>query len=201
MYSGWKWIAAGVLAMGVVVGCASDKPHAFGEDRPPSDQVNPDDRGLQGFDVMAASDQMAADLLAQPELNASQTQWTIVVDHVDDLTTDNIFRHNYDIFIERLRTKLFQLGKGRVRLIENRSRFQELRNKELSSGERDDFGQAGAGQPAAAPAEVQPDFVLYGKAMDLPNRANNYYLLQFDLTNFKTREQVWSKEYEVTTAR
>jgi hypothetical protein len=35
----------------------------------------------------------------------------------------------------------------------------------------------------------------------MPNRATNYYLLQFDLTNFNTREQVWSNQYEVQTAR
>jgi PBP1b-binding outer membrane lipoprotein LpoB len=201
MFSGWKYGAtAALLALPIVAGCASDKPSEYGSDRPPADQVDPRDTGLQGYDVMAASDKMANDLLSQPELNASRTQWTIVVDKVEDDTTDNVFRHNYDIFIERLRTRLFQLGKGRVRLIENKARFHNLQNKELEGGERDDFGQ-GSGDRPAQPAAVQPDYVLYGKAIDMPNRATTYYLLQFDLTNFNTREQVWSGEYEVRTAR
>jgi len=202
MFVGCKCLAAAaLLSIPIISGCASDKPADYGSDRPPADQVNAGDTGLQGYDVMAASDKMAADLLSQPELNASRTQWTIVVDKVEDDTTDNVFRHNYDIFIERLRTRLFQLGKGRVRLIENKDRFHNLQNKELeAAGPRDDFGQAGGNQPGQ-PAGIQPDYVLYGKAIDMPNRSTNYYFLQFDLTNFNTREQVWSKEYEVTTSR
>jgi hypothetical protein len=201
MFSGWKCLAAAALVwVPVLAGCASDKPADYGSDRPPADQVDPRDTGLQGYDVMAASDKMAADLLSQPELNASRTQWTIVVSNVEDDTTDNVFRHNYDIFIERLRTRLFQLGKGRVRLIENKDRFHNLQNKELEGGQRDEFGQ-GAGNQAPQPAGIQPDYVLYGKAIDMPNRATTYYLLQFDLTNFSTREQVWSGQYEVRTAR
>jgi len=202
MFIGWRYAAAAVLAaLPLATGCASDKPSSYGQDRPPADQVDPRDRGLQGYDVMAASDKMAADLLSQPELNESRTQWTIVVDKVEDNTTDNVFRHNYDIFIERLRTRLFQLGKGRVRLIENKARFHDLQNKELEpGGQRDDFGQGSGDRPPQA-APVQPDYVLYGKAMDMPNRATTYYMLQFDLTNFSTREQVWSNQYEVRTAR
>jgi hypothetical protein len=202
MFSGWKCLAAAALiSVPILAGCASDKPADYGSDRPPADQVDPRDTGLQGYDVMAASDKMAADLLSQPDLNASRTQWTIVVSNIEDDTTDNVFRHNYDIFIERLRTRLFQLGKGRVRLIENKDRFHNLQNKELESGgSRDDFGQ-GAGNQPAQPAGIQPDYVLSGKAIDMPNQATTYYLLQFDLTNFNTREQAWIGQYEVRTAR
>jgi PBP1b-binding outer membrane lipoprotein LpoB len=199
MSSGRKYAAVLVLiALPLATGCASGPDYQ--QDRPAADQVDPRDRGLQGYDVMAASDKMAADLLSQPELNESRTQWTIVVDKVEDATTDNVFRTNYDIFIERLRTRLFQLGKGRVRLIENKARFHDLQNKELEPPAHDDFGQ-GSGDRPPQPAAVQPDYVLYGKAIDMPNRATTYYLLQFDLTNFSTREQVWSGQYEVRTAR
>ena len=151
MFSGWKYgAAAALLALPILAGCASDKPSEYGSDRPPADQVDPRDRGLQSYDVIAASDKMANDLLSQPELNASRTQWTIVVDKVEDNTTDNVFRHNYDIFIERLRTRLFQLGKGRVRLIENKARFHGLQEKELESKEARRFrsGQRRPPRPA-----------------------------------------------------
>ncbi len=199
MFSGWKYGAV-FVALAIAAGCASDKPSDYGSDRPPADQVDPRDNGLQSYDVIAASDKMANELLSLQELNASRTQWTIVVAQVEDHTTDNVYRHNYDIFIERLRTRIFQLGKGRVRLIENKARYHDLQNKELESSERDDFGQ-GSGDRAPQPAAVQPDYVLYGKVMDLPNRGTNYYLLQFDLTNFSTREQVWSGQYEMRSAR
>lgn len=198
MYSRYKAIvAAGIL--GAVAGCASDRPHEYGQDRPPVDQVDPRDRGLQSYDVVAASDKMAASLLSLRELNDSATKWTIVVDHVDDLTTDKIFRHDYDIFLERLRVKLFQGSQGRIALIENKAKLQDLRGRELES-QRDDFGQSGGGS-APAPHAVQPDYALYGKAMDLPNRATNYYQIEFDLTNLRNRLQIWTDLYEVRARR
>lgn len=192
-----------VMAAGMmlgVAGCASDTPHEYGQDRPPVDQVDPRDRGLQSYDVVAASDKMAASLLSDPKLNASTTQWTMVVDHFEDDTTDKTFNHDYDIFIERLRSKLFQQSNGRVQLIENKARFHDLRNRELEGGQPDEFGQ-GSGDQAAPARAIQPDYVLYGKALDLPNRATNYYQLEFVVTNFKTRAQVWGDMYEVRAKR
>src|SRR5205085_1652744 len=120
----------------------------------PVDQLDPRDRGLQSKDVVAASDKMAADLLADPNLNASRTQWTIVVDRVENNTSDP--RANLDIFIRRLRTALFQQGRGRVQLIENRAKLRELQSRELEPGssERDDYGQGSGQRPAPGPAGI-----------------------------------------------
>ena len=94
----------------------------------------------------------------------------------------------------------FNWARGGVRLIENKARFHDLQNKELESGERDTFGQ-GSGDHAVPQVQIQPDYVLYGKAIDMPNRATNYYFLEFVMTNFSTREQVWTGQYEVRAAR
>jgi hypothetical protein len=190
-------VAAGAMS---AAGCASDRPHDYGRERPSITDLDSRDRGLQSRDVVFASDRLAADLLADPGLNRSDAQWTLVVDRVEDNTIDHRFRQNYDIFIERLRTNIARQGRGRVQLIENKSRFYNLRNKELE-GEREDVGQSsGGGQPRAQEA-TQPDYALYGKAMDMPNRGTNYYLLQFDVVNLRNRQQVWNGEYEVRVAR
>jgi hypothetical protein len=199
MISGYRnLIAAGVLA--AMIGCQSDKPHSYGEDRPPVDTVQRGDRGLQSKDVVSSTDQMAMDLLALPELNASRTRWTIVVGHIDNMTAER--RGDLDIFLERLRTKLAQMGHGRVQLIENRDKFHKLQSQELEQpGNGDEFGQGGGGKAAPGPAGVQPDFELYGKIMELPNRATSYFLCEFTLTDLHSREQVWTNSYEVRTAR
>ena len=199
MFSGYhKIIAAGFLLVGL--GCHSDRPHQYGEDRPPVDRVVHDDRGLQSKDVVSSTDQMAMDLLALPELNASKTRWTIVVGHIDNMTAER--RNDLDIFIERLRTKLAQMGHGRVQLIENRAKYHQLQSQELEQqGNGDEFGQGGGGKAAPGPMGVQPDFELYGKIMELPNRATSYFLCEFTLTDLHTREQVWTNSYEVRTAR
>ena len=65
----------GILTAGLViaaVGCHEDRPHDYGEQRPPVDQLDPRDSGLQSKDVVAASDKMAMDILGSiPELNES----------------------------------------------------------------------------------------------------------------------------------
>lgn len=187
------FLTIGLLA--AIAGCTQDKPQEYGGQRPNVDTLSSADSGLQSKDVVSASDKLARDLLAFRELRQSQTKWTIVVDRFEDRTLDRQFSTNYDIFLERLRSNLSELGQGQIRLIENRQRFQQLRDRELER-ERDDM-QQGAGNPPP----VQPDYSLYGKAYDMPNRSTNYYLLQFDLTNLKTREQVWSRKYEVKVAR
>lgn len=184
-----------VVAM-MVVGCGP----SYEEQRPPVDQLDRRDRGLQSKDVLQASDSLAMDLLALPMLNDSREKWTIVVDRVEDLTRDNSFRGDYNIFLQRLQTNLSRQGRGRVALIENRDRFYDVRGRELESEREDDFGQGGRG-PRRAPSAISPDYALYAKAMDLPGRGTTYYNLQFNLVDLSSREMVWTGDYEVRVAR
>src|SRR5262245_844776 len=161
----WNRMIAGAglsLTLALAAGC-SDKPHEYGQQRPPVSALDERDRGLQSKDVVAASDQMAQDLLADRELNASRDRWLMVVDRVENHTSDNSF--NMDIFLERLRVNLSRYGKGRVQLVENRAKLQELQSRELDS-ERDSSGQAGS----VPRARVQPDYGLYARVSELPNR-------------------------------
>ena len=167
---------------------------SYKSQRPPLDELDKRDRGLQSKDVLEASDKLASDLLKLPELNSSQEQWTIVVDRMEDQTSGRDFHGNYDIFLRRLQTNLARQGRGRVQLIENKARFNDLRSRELEH-ERDEFGQGGGND------RVQPDFSLYGIASDMPNRGTNYYYLQFTLTDLKRRTQVWTNDYEVRVSR
>jgi hypothetical protein len=193
------------LAAGSIfaVGCDSDKPHDYGTNRPPPDAITPGDTGLQSKDVIAASDLMAQDLLALPDLNASNTRWTIVVTNVENQTSDP--GNNLNIFIERLRVKLAELGRGRVQLIENKAKLHEIQNQELEGPPQgsDEYGQGGndASGGTPHPRGIQPDFGLYAKIMELPNRNTSYFYCEFTLTNLHTREQVWTHGYEVKTAR
>ena len=163
------------------------------------DTIDERDRGLQSKDVVSASDLMARSLASDDALRRANAKWTMVVDRFEDRTVDRRFNVNYDIFIERLKTNLAKYGKGDVTLVENKSRLNQLRNKELDSGgTRDEFGQGSGG---GGPSRVQPDFSLYGKAFDLPNRGTNYYLLEFTVVNLRNGVQVWTDQYEVKVAR
>ena len=117
-----------------------------------------------------------------------------MVDRVENLSTTQ--RQNFDIFLERLRSKLIEQGQGRVQLVQNMAKFQEMRARELSpTGDR--YGQGG---PGGAPATVQPDYFLSARLSELPNKETSYFLVTFDLTK-TNRTIVWSGMYEVATYR
>src|SRR5688572_17826191 len=141
---------------------------------------------------------MAMDLLRLPELNDSRARWTIVVDRVENLTAEN--RRDLDIFLERLRVNLARHGRGRVLLVENRDKLRDLQSRELETTSGDRYGQGGSGG-ASGSANIQPDFALYGRIMEMPNRATSYFLCEFVLTDLHTREQVWVNQYEVKVLR
>ena len=195
MIGDWKRVAAmGLLGVCLTVGCGTPQPQ-----RQPVDSLNPDDSGLQSKDVVDAADKMCRDLLADPNLNASHNAWTIVVDDMQDKTTDQAARINFNIFLQALKGDLAQKSNGRVQLIENKAEFYNLRNKELETGSTgDQFGQGGSKGGSQA---ISPDYSLTGTAMDLPNRATNFYQIEFKLVNLHNRTLAFDRLYQVKVAR
>jgi len=113
-------------------------------------------------------------------------------------TTDPTNNINFDIFLQALKGNLAQKSNGRVQLIENKAEFYNLRNKELETNAGgDQFGQAGKGAAQA----VSPDYSLTGTAMDLPNRATNFYQIEFKLVNLQNRTLAFDRLYQVKVAR
>src|SRR5262245_48246336 len=106
MVRNYQMAAAGVLiAVGMILGgCSNDRPHEVGRMRPPVDDLDKRDRGLQSKDLIEATDLMTQSLATLPELNQSAQQWTIVFKpQVENNTTT---RQNYDIFISRFRVQI-----------------------------------------------------------------------------------------------
>src|SRR6185312_11102809 len=102
--------ALGLVTTIAAAGC-SDKPHDFGKEQPDVQSLDKRDSGLQSKNVVEASDQMAMDLLALPQLADSPTQWNVVVTGMENATVNR--RNSYDIFINRLRSNLAKQGHGR----------------------------------------------------------------------------------------
>lgn len=184
----------GIAGLGIV-GCAHNRPADYADRRPPIDSTDPRDSGLQSKDVVASTDQLAMDLLSIPEVTRNPNRLTMVVSNVENRSADP--RFNYDIFVERLRVKLSEHGRDRIALIENRDKLRDLQSRELDSP-RDTFGQGGRG---GGPNGIQPDFALYGKIYEMPNRATSYYFCQFNVVDLRSREQIWSRSYEVKAER
>lgn len=191
-------LLASMLASAALVGCYSDKPHDYGRQRPPVDQLDSRDRGLQSKDVVNASDQMTMDLLQVPELNVSEHRWAVVFTGVRNETVSA--KQNLDIFVARMKSNIAQQGRGRIQIIANKDAFHDVQDRELeASSERDDFQQGGRPAGGASPV-VQPDYALEAVARDLPNSGTDYYFIEFHLVDLRTREEVWNKGYEVRVA-
>jgi hypothetical protein len=183
-----------------VVGCS--KPYE--NQRPPVDQLDARDRGLQSKDVVEASDRMAMELLAVPEISSTDHRLLVVFTGVRNKTTS--VPENLDIFIQRLKASVGKQGRSKLQIIANREEFHDLQSRELEPlmSERDDAAQrAATGNPAARPGQagLQPDFGLEAVAMDIANRGTNYYTCEFRLIDLRTREQVWTGMYEVRVAK
>ena len=190
-------VLAAMTAGFVLAGGCSDKPHGYGVERPPVDKLDSRDSGLQSADVIQASDKVVQYILSQKEFSGP-TRKTIVVSGVENRTTNPSF--NYDIFLQRLKSKVGQYGRDRIFLVENKDRVNQLRNKEIEGGGRDPYGQGeGGGGPVVR--SVQPEYDLYLVVSELPNRGTSYYLFDFSLANLMTREVIPMEPYEVKVAR
>lgn len=191
-----------LFLVGGSAGCRStEDPSGYSRERPPADRLDERDRGLQSYDVVAAADQMATDLLSQPFINQSPERLLVVFDQSENLTST--VQQNLDIFLRQLRVETFRQGKDRIQLIENRQKLRELQSRELEQGyegERE-FGGAGAPRQQPGPAGIQPDYSLSLEVRDLPNRGTNYYQFDFTLTDLRSREMVWTGIYDVRVAR
>lgn len=173
--------------------CDQHRTSEYYGQRPPTDTLDPAGGvGLQSKDLVTATEQMTRDLLNEPELRNSPTKWVLVIDKVEDRTTERYFNTDYQIFLERLRGSLFKYGKNNVALAENRAKLDELRGREL------DANDAANVMPNQ---RRLPQYSMYAKAMDMPNRTTNYYLIQFTVTDLQTGMQVWTGQYEVKTSR
>ena len=182
-------LTASILSL-AIVGC-SDKPHGYGQERPPVDQIDSRDRGLQSKEVVDASDLLVQKILALPEFNGP-TRRPIVVTNIDNKTTSPYF--NYDIFLQRLKTNIGEHGRDRIFLVDNRAHINKVRSSELETGGAapDTFGQTD-GHATGAPVpntSVQPEWELSGTVSELPNRGTSYYHFEFSLNNVLTRETI-----------
>jgi hypothetical protein len=178
-------VVAGLALATLIAGCTQG-PRGYAGQRPPTDQLDPRDRGLQSKDVIDATDTLAMRMMALPELN-QPVRRTVVVTNVENQTTNP--RFNYDIFIQRLRANIGEQGRDRVALIARRGQADRLRAQELDMP-MDPYGQGGGAMPGAAGGSMQPEFALHGTVSELRGRGTSYYLFDFTLTNLQTREEI-----------
>jgi hypothetical protein len=178
----------------LALGCGGDRPREYARQRPAVDELDHRDRGIQSRDVVDATDTLMMRLLALPEFNQPQRR-TVVVLEVDNRTNNP--RFNYDIFLQRLRGNVGELGRDRIAIIAQRGTLEQLQRRELDRP-LDPFQQGGAAP--GAEGRLQPEFALTGTIMELPGRGTSYYNFEFTLTHIRTGEQI-PLQWETRVAR
>ena len=172
-----------------LAGCASDhRPEGYAYERPPVEDLDPSDSGLQSSEVVEASDLLVQKILSLPEVQGSPTRLTVVFTNLEDLTTSRQF--NYDIFLERLKTNIAEHGRRSIAIVSKKDTYYRTRSQELDlpRGERDDFGQGDGARRNVQPVanRIQPDFAMNGKVMEIRNRGTSYYLFTFALSDIRS---------------
>ena len=148
---------------------------------------------MSGIDLVNMTDDMAAKIGRDPEVNAAFARKgplkVVVTPVVNNLRAEVIPRGAASAFTGRVRALLSRHAPERFTWIMNRDTFYYLRDKERDI-------DAGPN-----PDTVQPEYALTATFSSLGeenrNRREQFYVCVFELTNIQDRTLLWSGSYEI----
>lgn len=146
---------------------------------------------LEGADLVAMTDDMAAKIVASQAVQRAYAQYgplSVVVQPVENYMTAEILpRGAGEAFSARVRTLLSKHAPDRFAWVMNRDSYLYLRGHELD--------------PGPAPESIQPHYALTAKFYSLTgedrHRRSAAYLCTYELTNLVDRSLLWTGSYEV----
>jgi hypothetical protein len=148
---------------------------------------------LDAVDLVAMTDDMAARIVADPEVQAAvrdEGSLKVVVQPVENRMVGEVLpRGPAEAFTARVRSLLAKAAPGNFTWIMNRDAFYRLRNRELDV----DLGPS--------PEAIDPRYALQASFSsptdeDLKRRSS-YYLCIYELLDLQTRNVLWTGSYEV----
>ena len=150
---------------------------------------------LGGVDLVQMTDQMAASIAGDPEVNAAierEGALRVVVEPVENEMAGEVLpRGQAEAFTARVRTLLSRHDRNRYVWVMNRDAFYRLRGRELELDV--DLGPA--------PEAVNPQYALVARFTSLTNESrqgrDSYYLCVYQLTDLSRRNVLWTDKYEV----
>jgi hypothetical protein len=148
---------------------------------------------LDSVDLVAMTDDMAAKIVADPEVQRAildEGSLKVVVQPVENQMVGEVLpRGPADAFTSRVRSLLAKAAPGNFTWIMSRDAFYRLRNQELDV----DLGPS--------PDAIDPRYALQARFSSLTNedvkRRSSYYLCVYELLNLETRNVLWAGSYEV----
>jgi PBP1b-binding outer membrane lipoprotein LpoB len=156
--------------------------------------------GIESQDVIAMTDQMMRDMLAQPRLANAATPPNIIID-AEYFYNESSSRLNKNTITDRLRVGLNRAAQGRMQFVGRH--YADMVAKERELKRQGVVDKATQGQTAAPRGG---DYRLGGRITSLDSRdpksgmMQRYNQIIFEMVDLETSDIVWSGIYEFAKA-
>lgn len=198
--------AVGLLACGLAAGCQS-APKGDSGGRVSVGSTTPGEASsglMRTADLVTASDDIAVALARDVDRMVTQdfsgNRVTVVFGDIMNKTS-KMSTTDFEFVRDRIKSKLMdsQVVRNNVRFVENRSRRESLRQRELGqTGEQKIGHTSDLPQPS-----VNEEYFLFlnGNMFSVDRPDTRLYYLKFELMRSSTGETVFSRDYEVKYGR
>jgi penicillin-binding protein activator len=200
-----SFIAATLLLASTLAGCQTNPPiqNATGVS---SMEVDPSRKGpvsgvgVEGQDIIAMTDSMMRDMLAEQIFQDTGKRPRVIVDS-EYFVNESSQAINKNIITQRLMVNLNRAAKTRMQFINRQNTAMIERERQLKRSGTTDVGTTGLTK-----AQMGADYRLSGKINSLDSRnvktglVQRYTQISFEMTDLESGEIVWSGIYEFSRA-
>ena len=202
----WRTAYAAALAvavLGILPGCQApvQNPAGVSSIDVDSSRKGPvSGIGVESQDIVAMTDQMLRDMLAEPIFANTGKRPRVVVDS-ELFVNESSQALNKSAITQRLRINLNRAARQRIQFVDIESMSAVERERALKRSGTTDIGTTGLTK-----AVLGVDYKLKGKILSVDSRNNKtgmvqrYTQIAFEMLDMETSELVWGGLYEFTRA-
>jgi penicillin-binding protein activator len=198
-------LTASLLLASTLAGCQTNPPlqNATGVS---SMEVDPSRKGpvsgvgVEGQDIIAMTDGMMRDMLAEQIFQDTGKRPRVIIDS-EYFVNESSQAINKNIITQRLMVNLNRAAKTRMQFINRQNTAMVERERQLKRSGTTDVGTTGLTK-----AQAGADYRLSGKINSLDSRnvktglIQRYTQISFEMTDLETGEIVWTGIYEFSRA-